>query len=213
MKNWLYSVFCWLTIATVWIKIGIVEVSTISPNNRNNSLDYSETNSSSMSKTFWPFELDWIYLFLYTLSVATISYYLGNILTLSNTVTPSSFTLSTIQYNRLKNKYFQVRNNLKFILLSRLIHRNTTLDELKKLCSLTSSAESVSVPDKDILGTKYEQQKNELIDAILNGYIFSWFNKISDEKSFPIFSKQILISAFTQLEKKVERVNLYFFKC
>ena len=59
--------------------------------------------------------------------------------------------------------------------------------------------------DKEYL-SKLEFQRDTLIDAILDNYVFPWYERISDEKTFPVQSKRILQTSFDRLAKKFRQV-------
>ena len=157
-----------------------------------NSNDVQTNNETSL-------DICWLSLFLYTLVVVYIAHYFGYVLATGKKNDDEA--AACFVANLLK-----ARNKFKFILLSKLLHgRQGGLTELrKKLKKTESGLQGLFVP-------KYELQKHRFADAILNGYIFPWYDAISDDQAFPICSRQALLSAFTQLGKKLEQVCQTFY--
>jgi len=140
----------------------------------------------------------WYYLTIYTIGIVFLSYYLGGAFN-------SVAQLGDREEGQPLATLIRLRTELKFLPISHFIRSQTKQNELRVL--FPNNVKICSENGTSALTPNISGQTEVLIEAILQGYVFPWYNRISDEKTFPEHSKQILQFVFERLREKIQKVR------
>jgi len=134
----------------------------------------------------------WLCLTLYTMGVVFLSYYLGGIF--------NSQLLSEEEY--ACNSVLRFKSQVTLLPISEFIRKQAKAQRER----VKRYGKSITASGKDRMG-QVTVQRDLLIEAILEGYVFPWYQQISDERMFLSHSQIILQEAFNRLRVKIGHVS------
>ncbi len=180
----------WLTLTVLVASLGTIGLSVTTEGTTRSPETQETTQSHSKGNGTVP----WYYLTIYTIGVVFLSYYLGGVFNSQLGCSDDADSSTTL---------LRLRSQLTFLPISQFIRCHARRSQHLPLYSLgPSEGESTAV--------RISSQTESLIEAILQGYVFPWYNRISDEKTFPEHSKQILRFVFARLTERIQKVCFSF---